>query len=216
MTKEQNLSSKSESLYLGAYLESNGLTFKTNSRAVKALEQFAGSAIECVSEKIEHHLRRKKADYNRIESLDKIKTKTEIDQARNDAIKEREIQKQLNRESIAFLALDNLRSTTGVVDNDSGQDATLSADWLNYFGDFAEKASSEELQSLWGKILAGEIRKPGSFSRKTLRFIAELDQESAQIIQDNLKYIYSNGNNNVIFKTDDDLPPSSDPVVMLV
>ena len=113
MTKEQNSSSKSESLYLGAHLDSNGVIIKTNSRVVKALDRLTGSALDYLSEKIEHNSRRKKADHNRIESLDKIKTKAEIDQARNDAIKEREIQKQLNRESIAFIALDNLQSTTG-------------------------------------------------------------------------------------------------------
>jgi len=52
-------------------------------------------------------------------------------------------------------------------------------DWLNAFGARAELASSERLRTLWAKVLAGEMREPGSFSLGTLRCISELDPKVA-------------------------------------
>jgi Protein of unknown function (DUF2806) len=45
-------------------------------------------------------------------------------------------------------------------------------DWLNVFERYAEDASSERLRDTWARVLAGEIRKPKSFSLITLRFIS--------------------------------------------
>lgn len=52
-------------------------------------------------------------------------------------------------------------------------------DWLNVFERYVEDASSERLQGLWGKVLAGEIRRPGRFSTRTLRFLSEFSQADA-------------------------------------
>lgn len=52
---------------------------------------------------------------------------------------------------------------------------------MNHFSRLAEDASSEDVQRTWGRVLAGEVRKPGSFSLRTLRFISEMDQETADL-----------------------------------
>jgi hypothetical protein len=54
-----------------------------------------------------------------------------------------------------------------------------SDDWLNAFSRFAEDASSEKLQDLYARILAGEVVNRGSFSLPTLRVVSELDQQTA-------------------------------------
>lgn len=43
--------------------------------------------------------------------------------------------------------------------------------------------SSDELSSLWGKILAGEFKKPGSFSLRTLDFIKNISLDEIELIQ---------------------------------
>ena len=43
-------------------------------------------------------------------------------------------------------------------------DRTVDEDWLFRWRDAASVVSSEELQTLWGRVLAGEIKSPGSFS----------------------------------------------------
>ena len=50
-------------------------------------------------------------------------------------------------------------------------DRTVDEDWLFRWRDAASVVSSEELQTLWGRVLAGEIKSPGSFSLRTLEFL---------------------------------------------
>ncbi len=58
-------------------------------------------------------------------------------------------------------------------------DDTVNDDWLNAFETEARLKSTEEMQTLFGKILAGEIRKPGSYSTRTVRILGSLDQSVA-------------------------------------
>ncbi|WP_306555435.1 DUF2806 domain-containing protein [Acidovorax sp.] len=59
--------------------------------------------------------------------------------------------------------------------------AEVSDDWLNIFDDEAGNMSTAHMQQLFGKILAGEIRKPGSFSIRTVKLLSQLDNEAAKI-----------------------------------
>lgn len=56
-------------------------------------------------------------------------------------------------------------------------------DWLNSFEKEAGLKSSEEMQLLFGRILAGEIQKPSSFSIKTVKLLAGLDNYVAELFQ---------------------------------
>ncbi|MBB1089467.1 DUF2806 domain-containing protein [Lysobacter sp. SG-8] len=64
-----------------------------------------------------------------------------------------------------------------------GERAEVSDDWLNQFEREAESAESEELRARLGKILAGEIQRPNSFSVRAVRALAQLDQETARLLQ---------------------------------
>src|ERR1019366_4286769 len=54
---------------------------------------------------------------------------------------------------------------------ESEETAAPSEDFMRMFEDIAERASSDELTDLMARILAGEIRKPGSVSRRTLQVV---------------------------------------------
>lgn len=91
--------------------------------------------------------------------------------------------KQVNREAVAESMVDELREANSSkvkenVDPPSSQEG-LKEDWLNVFERYAEDASSERMQALWGRVLAGEVRKPGQYSLRTLRFLSEFSQEDA-------------------------------------
>lgn len=58
----------------------------------------------------------------------------------------------------------------------------VSDDFLNRFQTHASDAASEELRDLFARILAGEIRKPGSFSLATLHVVSIMDQRLASTI----------------------------------
>ena len=59
---------------------------------------------------------------------------------------------------------------------------TVDEDWLFRWRDAASLVSSEELQALWGRVLAGEIKSPGSFSLRTLEFLKNISHEEALTI----------------------------------
>jgi hypothetical protein len=68
----------------------------------------------------------------------------------------------------------------------------LSDDWLIRWRDSAAGVSSEELQSLWGKVLAGEVKKPGRYSLRTLDFLRNLSQDDAKAIESLSAFVVDN------------------------
>lgn len=61
--------------------------------------------------------------------------------------------------------------------------AKVSEDWLLRWRECAASVSSDELQSMWGKVLAGEVKCPGRFSLRTLEFLRNLSQDEAKAIE---------------------------------
>jgi len=55
-------------------------------------------------------------------------------------------------------------------------------DWVSRFFASAQDVSSEEMQNLWGRILAGEIKQPGTYSLRTLEFVRNLTRVDAELI----------------------------------
>jgi hypothetical protein len=75
----------------------------------------------------------------------------------------------------------------------SEAETPIDDDWLNFFARYAELASSEKMRLLWGRILAGEIRKPGQFSLTTLRIASELDLRTAAMFQRYVRCRFGDG-----------------------
>lgn len=88
------------------------------------------------------------------------------------------LRKQKNREHIANLTLDYLLD-----DPPKEIPGPVSFDFLNRLGSEADNASSTELQDMFSRILAGEIRSPGTFSLKTIQTISLLDKSSAEAVK---------------------------------
>lgn len=83
---------------------------------------------------------------------------------------------QENRESIFKVAAEDLASTPPQRDAES----EISDDWLNTFSRLASEKSESDIQQLWGQLLAGEIRNPGSIRLRTLSSLAMFDSDDAQ------------------------------------
>ena len=56
-------------------------------------------------------------------------------------------------------------------------------DWTARFFSEVQDVSSEEMQSLWAKVLAGEVERPGSTSIQTLSILKDLDQQTANLLR---------------------------------
>ena len=89
------------------------------------------------------------------------------------------MKEQHNREMVVLKTIENLQSDPP----QSPTDETPTEDWLNLFGRYAENASSEKLREHWAHILAGEIKRPGSFSVTTLHLASVLDERLVRKIE---------------------------------
>ena len=92
--------------------------------------------------------------------------------------------RQVAQRAIEYLALPG---TDADAEPESAADE-IDPDWLGHLSGYAEKANSGKVRELWGRVLAGEIRRPGSFSLMTLRLLAELDQQMAAWFQQETKF----------------------------
>lgn len=70
-------------------------------------------------------------------------------------------------------------------------------DWAARFFDYAKDISDEEAQIVWAKILAGEIIKPGSFFKRTLSILRNIETFEAKWFADVCQFVLSK---NIIHK----------------
>lgn len=63
-------------------------------------------------------------------------------------------------------------------------------DWMNRFLNIAEDISDNELQELWARVLAGEVKHPKSYSLRTLEVLKNISKEEAEIIVKNAVFVY--------------------------
>lgn len=66
-------------------------------------------------------------------------------------------------------------------------------EWVSRFMDISTDISTEELQYLWGRILAGEIKRPGAFSLRTLDVLRNLSKKEVESFVKLGNYILRSG-----------------------
>lgn len=94
----------------------------------------------------------------------------------------KKIGRQANLEEIAAKAM---RMVPDTVSADS-----VDRDWFQHFLECAQDTSNEEMRLLWSKVLAGEISKPGSFSRRTVHLAKLLSVEDARAFSKICQYSF--------------------------
>jgi Protein of unknown function (DUF2806) len=94
------------------------------------------------------------------------------------------IRERVNVDRIAQIAASELNSgDSDGTDREAPEVAPVSEDWMNTFEDEAAQMSSEQMQHLFARILAGEIRRPSSYSIRTVRMLAQLDNTAAALFK---------------------------------
>lgn len=86
----------------------------------------------------------------------------------------RDVREISNIVSVYSFAINELKKLSGVGFEN------LTPDWATAFYDSAKDSSDEEIQVLWGKILAGEIAHHGKFYKRTLSILKNLESEEAK------------------------------------
>lgn len=109
-----------------------------------------------------------------------------------------EMTKQLNIESIVGHAAADLKKEVAV------PDVPVDKDWMMRFFEYAGGVNNEDVQKLWAKVLAGEIKCPGAYSPRTLDVLRNLSKTEAALFELLSKCCICNGE-RVFLYADDDL-----------
>jgi hypothetical protein len=88
----------------------------------------------------------------------------------------------VNVQTVAALAANELRGRAASPD-------PVDEDWIARFFETIKDVSSEEMQQLWSKILAGEVVRPGSFSMRCLETVRNLGKQEAEAFHDFGPYV---------------------------
>ncbi|AWI26867.1 DUF2806 domain-containing protein [Flavobacterium pallidum] len=101
-----------------------------------------------------------------------------------------EAKRQLNIENITYKVAEQLQNETHV------SEENLDDDWISRFFDTVQDISNDDMQILWSRILYGEIKRPKSFSLRTLEFLKNLSQDDAKLLKKISKFCLSASNDN--------------------
>lgn len=88
-----------------------------------------------------------------------------------------EITKQQNIEAVANNAYEELENAENV------SPESVNPDWMFRFFNSVENISNEDMQKIWGHILAGEIKNPNTYSYRTLEKLKNMTQQEAENFQ---------------------------------
>ena len=186
---------------LRAHIDQSGLTVGGKSRALAAIDRLIGGVFGWPAEFFEGKRAQAQARGEAREAMIRadavaatrqLEGMSEVGQATLERFLRDEFRKQDNRAAVATHATEQLLALPHLAAEQSEAELSvpdadppeLDDDWINIFSGYVEHASSERLRDLWGRILAGEVRKPGSFAPTTLRVIAETDAEIAREFQE--------------------------------
>ena len=70
----------------------------------------------------------------------------------------------------------------------------IDEDWLFEFMGCCQDVSDQQMQVIWSKLLAGEIREPGSFSKRTLHVLRQLSEVEAVHFQNLCRQVFLDRN----------------------
>ena len=65
-------------------------------------------------------------------------------------------------------------------------------DWTARFFNCAQDVSSEDMQKIWAKILAGEVERPGSTSLRTMDILRNMTRKDAELFEETAGFVIGN------------------------
>lgn len=136
------------------------------------------------------------AEADRIKAIEEAKTEALL--ANNEerffelsAIEKRVVAKELKRQNNLAKIIDVAAQT--IKDEKEVSSYPVNPDWATRFFDIAQDISDEAMQDLWGRILAGETKLPGSYSLRTLDTLRNITREEALLFERYAQYVFYDG-----------------------
>ena len=84
-------------------------------------------------------------------------------------------------------------------ENSKAKEDDFNIDWFMRFFDAVGNISNEELQDLWGKVLAGEVSNPNHCSLRTLEQIRNLSVSEARSFDALCRLVLTSGDSQFVF-----------------
>lgn len=97
------------------------------------------------------------------------------------AIQQRGIERLVYQEARKQENIENITAQAAKELPPNAKTEGLDEDWVAHFFDRCEKVSDETMQSLWSSLLAGEATQPGTYSKRTVDFVATMDKKDAEL-----------------------------------
>lgn len=144
-----------------------------------------GKASDLISKLFAERIAKQEAKAKRIQTESEFEIIELEEQYALKRLARHELHKQQNMDAIAKKAKSELPPNT-----DINQFRIPDNDWTTYFIKHCDSVSDKEMQSLWAKILAGEVSKNRSFSRKTISIVSQMDTADAQLFTDFCQFVW--------------------------
>jgi hypothetical protein len=114
-----------------------------------------------------------------ISNIEKVES-SDMDAAAKDAViatLNRSLAHQLNLEDVMdkAVSLSTLREDANPDD--------LKPEWADEFAEHAGSKYDSDAQEIWARLLAGELNSPGTFSRKAMRVLDDMESEDARAFE---------------------------------
>jgi hypothetical protein len=101
-------------------------------------------------------------------------------------VRKKEARRQANIEEITAQAAQQLPGSVS--------ETPVDEDWVVQFFEHAQDVSNDKMQSLWARLLAGEVAQPGSFSLRTLSVIKMLRPADAHLFTTFCRFVWKDPN----------------------
>lgn len=108
-------------------------------------------------------------------------------------IQQRGIERLVHQEARKQENIENITAKAAAELPPNAKTEELEEDWIAHFFDRCDKVSNEQMQSLWSRLLAGEATNPGTYSKRTIDFIATMDKSDADLFTNFCQFIWMIG-----------------------
>lgn len=117
-----------------------------------------------------------------------------------EAINERLVNKEKRRQK----NIENVVTVAGTIlqTEEKVSEESVNQDWATRFFDIVQDISDDEMQFLWGQILAGEIKQPTSYSLRTLEILRNMTKEEAELFQKVAQFVLIQQDSYIAFLVD--------------
>lgn len=134
-----------------------------------------------------HITKKAEAEAKALEITERSKTNAEIE--RRERLSETDIRiqnrlmaqermRQKNIDDVVDIAAYQLKDERDVPKD------KVSVDWATRFFNTVQDISENEMKLIWGKLLAGEVKSPGSYSLRTLELLKNLSSDEARLFSE--------------------------------